>query len=103
MSDDLGPTNGAPSHEGDGVRLLASRNPRHFGIEPGEPWPDDVPMDQDDSHWRFETDPKGARRAELKVAFCWTLTLLASIALMIVYIDGAQNQAAGVCFGVAFF
>jgi ubiquinol-cytochrome c reductase iron-sulfur subunit len=39
----------------------------------------------------------------MKIAVCWTLALLASIALMIVYVDGAQNQAAGVCFAVAFF
>lgn len=85
------------------ARLPIGRNPRHFGIDPGDPWPDDVPMDQDDTHWRFEDDPRGARRAEMKIALCWTITLLASIALIIVYVDGAQNQAAGVCFALAFF
>jgi ubiquinol-cytochrome c reductase iron-sulfur subunit len=83
-------------------RVAFGRNPRHFGIDPGEPWPDDVPKDQDDTHWRFENDPAGARRAELKIAFCWTLTVLASIALAIVYIDGANTQAAGICWGIAF-
>ncbi len=34
-------------------------DPRHFGIDPGEPWPDDVPRGQDDSHWRYENDPRG--------------------------------------------
>jgi ubiquinol-cytochrome c reductase iron-sulfur subunit len=79
-----------------------ARNPRHFGIDPGGPWPDDVPMDQDDTHWRYENDPKGARRAELRIAFCWTLTVLGSIGLAVVYVDGANTQAAGICWGVAF-
>jgi ubiquinol-cytochrome c reductase iron-sulfur subunit len=97
------PGNGASSHHEYVDVVPSGRNPRHFGIEPGEPWPDDVPTDQDDSHWRFEDNPRGARLAELKIAFCWILALLASIALMIVYIDGAQNQAAGACFAIAFF
>ena len=88
---------------GDGnERLPMDMNPRHFGIEPGDPWPDDVPMDQDDSHWRYEDDPKGARRAELRVAACWTVTLLASIALALVYINGGQAQAEGICWALAF-
>ena len=62
-------------------QLAFGVNPRHFGIEPGEPWPDDVPKDQDDTHWRFEDDPKGARRAERRIAACWTLTVLGSIGL----------------------
>ncbi|MGH9072315.1 MAG: hypothetical protein ACRDX8_14415, partial [Acidimicrobiales bacterium] len=61
-------------------------NPRHFGIDPDEPWPDDVPKGQDDSHWRFENDPKRARIAELKIAACWICTLLASIGLAWVYV-----------------
>jgi quinol---cytochrome c reductase iron-sulfur subunit len=84
------------------VRLPFGRNPRHFGIDPDEPWPDDVPMDQDDTHWRFEDDPKGARRAELRIGACWTVTLLASIAVCAVYVDGANNQLAGLCYGLAF-
>jgi ubiquinol-cytochrome c reductase iron-sulfur subunit len=77
-------------------------DPRHFGIDPSDPWPDDVPRDQDDSHWRYENDPKRARRAELRVAFCWTLTLLASIGLAITYVEGGQAQAEGACWAVAF-
>jgi ubiquinol-cytochrome c reductase iron-sulfur subunit len=83
-------------------RIPFGLNPRHFGIDPGEPWPDDVPKNQDDTGWRYQDDPRGARKAERRIAFCWTLTLLASVALAIVYIDGGQTQAAGVCWGVAF-
>jgi len=79
-----------------------TENPRHFGIEPDEPWPDDVPRGQDDSHWRYENDPRGARRAEMRIAFCWTLTLLACIGLTWAYVDGAQNQAEGALWAVAF-
>jgi len=82
--------------------LDPSENPRHFGIEPDEPWPDDVPRGQDDSHWRFENDAKGARRAELRIAFCWTLTLLACVGLTWAYVDGANNQAEGILWAVAF-
>ena len=45
--------------------LALRYDPRHFGIDPDEPWPDDVPRGQDDSHWRYENDPRGARRAEI--------------------------------------
>jgi ubiquinol-cytochrome c reductase iron-sulfur subunit len=84
------------------ARISMAENPRHFGLEPGEPWPDDVPHGQDDSHWRYEDDPRGARRAELRVAFCWTLTLLASIGLAWVYVAGGQPQVEGVLWAVAF-
>ena len=57
---------------------------------------------QDDTHWRYENDPKGARRAELRIAFCWTLTLLASIGLAAVYVAGGQAQVEGACWAVAF-
>lgn len=77
-------------------------NPRHFGIDPDEPWPDDVPKGQDDSHWRFENDPKAARRAELKIAFCWTITLVASVGLAITYVEGGQAQAEGLLWAAAF-
>ncbi len=77
-------------------------NPRHFGIDPGEPWPDDVPKNQDDTHWRFENDPKGARRAERRIAACWTLTVLGSIGLCVVYVQGGNTQYAGLCWGAAF-
>jgi len=79
-----------------------SENPRHFGIDPGDPWPDDVPKGQDDTRWRYQDDPRGARRAEIRVALCWTVTVLASIGLMVVYVEGANTQAAGVCWGLAF-
>lgn len=78
------------------------RNPRHFGIDPGEPWPDDVPKDQDDSQWRYQSDPAGARRAEMRVAACWMLALAASIGLGVVYVVDPSTQLAGVCWGVAF-
>ena len=100
-----------PQHEGHSgaevstaaaERIPFGRNPRHFGIAPDEPWPDDVPMDQDDSHWRFENDPKGARRAELKIAASWTVSLLASIGLAVVYVISGNNQLAGLCWGLAF-
>jgi ubiquinol-cytochrome c reductase iron-sulfur subunit len=86
--------------EGESPTPLAE-NPRHFGIEPGEPWPADVPRGQDDSHWRYEDDPRGARRAERRIAFCWTLTLLASIGLAWVYVAGGQPQVEGVLWAVA--
>jgi ubiquinol-cytochrome c reductase iron-sulfur subunit len=89
-------------HQAGAERLPFARNPRHYGIDPGDPWPDDVPMDQDDTHWRFEHDPKGARFAEIRIAFCWTVTLLASIGLCVVYQTGANNQLAGLCWGLAF-
>ena len=79
-----------------------SSNPRHYGIDPGTPWPDDVPMGQDDTHWRFEDDPKGARRAEIRIGVCWTVAILASIGLMVVYVQGYSTQAAGICWGLAF-
>ena len=84
------------------ARIPFGRNPRHFGIDPGEPWPDDVPMDQDDTHWRYENDPKGAKRAERRILACFTVTLLASLGLCVVYVDGADNQLAGLCWGLAF-
>ncbi|HEX4863411.1 MAG TPA: Rieske 2Fe-2S domain-containing protein [Acidimicrobiales bacterium] len=90
-----------PHVEGGGSQLAMSDNPRHFGIEPGDPWPEDVPRGQDDSHWRFEDDPRRARRAELRIAFCWTLTLLASIGLAWVYVAGGQAQVEGVLWAVA--
>jgi ubiquinol-cytochrome c reductase iron-sulfur subunit len=98
--------NGAEAPEDEELlaqKLAFARNPRHFGIDPDEPWPDDVPMGQDETHWRYENDPRGARRAELRIAACWTVTVLASIALAIIYIDGAQNVASGICWALAFF
>jgi len=77
-------------------------DPTHFGIAPGEAWPDDVPKDQDDGWWRYRDDPRGARRAELRVAFCWVLTLLAALGLMIVYVGGGQPQAEGALLFVGF-
>ncbi|MBV9659720.1 MAG: Rieske 2Fe-2S domain-containing protein [Acidimicrobiales bacterium] len=82
-------------------RLPPGRNPRHFGIDPGEPWPDDVPMDQDDTHWRFENDPKAAKRAENRIAVLFVLTLLSSAGLAWDYISNdGQTQVAAACFGV---
>ena len=86
---------------GDDDRPAMPENPRHFGIDPGDPWPEDVPRGQDDSHWRYEDDPRAARRAELRIAFCWSLTLLASIGLAWVYVAGGQTQVEGVLWAVA--
>lgn len=100
-----------PSHEGhagekadeqEARGIPMGRNPLHFGIAPDEPWPDDVPMDQDDTHWRFEDDPKAAHRAELRIAACWIVTLLASIGVCVVYQTNANTQLAGLCWGLAF-
>jgi len=77
-------------------------DPRHYGIDPHEPWPEDVPKGQDDSHWRFENDPKGARLAELRVAACWSVTVLASIGLAWVYVAGGQTQVEGALWAAAF-
>jgi ubiquinol-cytochrome c reductase iron-sulfur subunit len=89
-------------HDGD-ERIPFARNPRHFGIDPGDPWPDDVPKDQDDTHWRFENDPKGARRAERRVGFFFMITLLASMGLIAVYLaDPDNNELAGLFYGLAF-
>jgi ubiquinol-cytochrome c reductase iron-sulfur subunit len=86
----------------DDNRTPFGRNPRHFGIDPDEPWPDDVPMDQDDTRWRYQGDPKGAKKAERRIAAAWTVTLLASMGLAAVYVDGANTQLAGLCWGLAF-
>jgi ubiquinol-cytochrome c reductase iron-sulfur subunit len=88
--------------EDPGGRTASGVNPRHFGIDPGTPWPEDVPVGQNDTHWRFEHDPKGARRAEIRIGVCWVVAILASIGLMVVYVQGYSTQAAGVCWGLAF-
>lgn len=74
----------------------------HFGIDPHDPWPEDVPRGQDDSRWRFQDNPKLARMAELKIAFCWSLTILAGIGLATVYVVGGQPQAEGAMLFVGF-
>jgi ubiquinol-cytochrome c reductase iron-sulfur subunit len=88
--------------EGPAERMPLALNPRHFGIDPGAPWPDDVPKGQDDTHWRFENDPRGARRAERRIGLCWAVSIASSIALMIVYLQVSENWAAGICWGLAF-
>jgi hypothetical protein len=67
-------------------------DPGHFGIEHGQPWPEDVPRGQNDTHWRYEDDPKGARRAELRVAACWSLMFISGIGLAFCYVLGGQTQ-----------
>ncbi|HET9692555.1 MAG TPA: Rieske 2Fe-2S domain-containing protein [Acidimicrobiales bacterium] len=76
-------------------------DPEHFFIEPGEPWPDDVPRDQDVHWWRFRDDPKGARKAELKIIALWGVVPLCAIALMILYVVGGQPQLEGLFLGTA--
>jgi ubiquinol-cytochrome c reductase iron-sulfur subunit len=88
--------------ESEDVQHALQYDPRHFGIDPDEPWPDDVPRGQDDSHWRFENDPKGARRAELRIAACWTVTLLSSIGLAAAYVADASAPVQGTFWGLAF-
>jgi ubiquinol-cytochrome c reductase iron-sulfur subunit len=77
-------------------------DPSHFGIDPGQPWPEDVPRDQDDTRWRFQDDPKGARRAELKIATLWMITMLCGIGLAVVYCLGGQAQVEGCLLAVGF-
>lgn len=92
-ADELGPEEDESGQRSDRV---------HFGIEAGEPWPEDVPRDQDDSWWRYIDDPRGARRAELRIAFCWSLTLVAAVGLAITYCVGGQPQAEGCLLAVGF-
>lgn len=97
------PTGTPASTEGPLAEIGASENdPEHFFIEPGQPWPDDVPRDQDLGWWRYRDDPKGARKAELKIVACWSLSLLAALGLMIVYVVGGQPQAEGAMLFVGF-
>ena len=67
-------------------------NPRHFGIDPDEPWPDDVPRRPGRHPLAVRERSEGARRAELRIAACWTLTLLASIGLAAVYVEGVRPR-----------
>jgi ubiquinol-cytochrome c reductase iron-sulfur subunit len=90
------------SESGDAIAESLRFNPRHFGIDPGDPWPEDVPKGQDDSRWRYQDDPRGARRAEIRIAFCWTLTLLSSIGLAWVYVAGGQTTVEGILWATAF-
>jgi ubiquinol-cytochrome c reductase iron-sulfur subunit len=76
-------------------RIPFGLNPRHFGIDPNDPWPDDVPIGQDEFHWRFEGDPKGARKAELRIAFFFSWALFGGIGLAILYVVGGQPQWEG--------
>jgi ubiquinol-cytochrome c reductase iron-sulfur subunit len=100
------PTSRPTPEEPIGSSPLAELNPEHFFIEPGEPWPDDVPRDQDVGWWRYRGDPLGAARAERKILASWTFAGLCAIALMVVYCLGGQPQAegallAGAMFGIA--
>lgn len=86
----------------DGERDLARQDSTHFGIDRDLEWPDDVPRGQDDSWWRYQDDPKGARRAELRIAGCWTVTLVAGLALAVTYCLGANAQAIGIELALGF-
>jgi ubiquinol-cytochrome c reductase iron-sulfur subunit len=77
-------------------------DPTHYGIDFGEPWPEDVPRNQNDMHWRFEDDPKGARRAELRIAALWMLTMLSGIGLAVTYSVGGQPQVEGCLLALGF-
>jgi ubiquinol-cytochrome c reductase iron-sulfur subunit len=84
-------------------------DPTHFGIHPGEEWPDDVPRNQDDTRTRYDGDPKGARRAELRIAAFWIVTLFCGLGLAVTYCLGGQPQVEGSllalgfgCLGVGF-
>jgi len=78
-------------------------DPTHFGIEPGEPWPEDVPRDQDDTWWRYRDDPAGARKAEIKIAFMWIITLLCGLGLAVIYVMGGDPQIEGGLLALGFF
>jgi arsenite oxidase small subunit len=68
----------------------------HFFIPPTGPWPDDVPKNQDLEWWRYRDDPRGARRAELRIVFCWMITLLSGLGLAVTYcVAGYQSQVIG--------
>ncbi len=77
-------------------------DPTHYGIDPGEPWPEDVPRGQDDMRWRYQDDPKGARRAELRIALLWMLTLLSGVGLAATYVAGGQPQVEGCLLALGF-
>jgi quinol---cytochrome c reductase iron-sulfur subunit len=75
----------------------------HFYIPPTGPWPEDVPKNQDLDWWRYRDDPKGARRAELRIAFCWIITLLAGLGLAVTYVvAGEQSQVLGIFLAFGF-
>jgi ubiquinol-cytochrome c reductase iron-sulfur subunit len=95
------PDGDAQAGDGDG-RLGLRFDPRHFGIDPDEPWPEDVPRGQDDTVWRYQDNPTKARRAELLIASCWMVTLLSSIGLAWVYVAGGQTQVEGILWAGAF-
>jgi ubiquinol-cytochrome c reductase iron-sulfur subunit len=68
----------------------------HFFIPPTGPWPDDVPKNQDLEWWRYRDDPKGARKAEMRIVFCWMITLLSGLGLAVTYcVAGEQSQIIG--------
>lgn len=77
-------------------------DPSHFGILPGQPWPDDVPHGQDDTWWRYKDDPRGARRAELRIAAFWMLAVVAGVGLATVYVLGGQPQLEGTFLAIGF-
>jgi ubiquinol-cytochrome c reductase iron-sulfur subunit len=75
----------------------------HFFIPPTGPWPDDVPKDQDLTWWRYRDDPKGARRAELRIVACWMITLLSGLGLAVTYIVASfQSQVIGAFLACGF-
>lgn len=60
------------------------------------PYPsDDTPPGQDDTWYRLQDDPAGARRAEFRILACFAITALAGLGLCIVYVLGGQAQAEG--------
>lgn len=77
-------------------------NPEHFFIEPGEPWPADVPRDQDITWWRYRDDPAKARRSELRIMACWTVAMLCAAGLIATYLAGGQPQVEGALLFVGF-
>lgn len=94
----------------DAELLAATRVPRVFtgthGPEEGAglptPWPDDVPPEQDDTWYPLRDDPWTARRMEYVISGFWAITALASIAIAVLYVIGAQTQLEGLCLFVAF-
>jgi ubiquinol-cytochrome c reductase iron-sulfur subunit len=60
------------------------------------PYPDeDTPLGQDDTWYRLRDDPVRAKRAERRIAACFTVTALTGLGLCAVYVLGGQPQAEG--------
>lgn len=66
-----------------------------FSVDTPELWPNDVPPEQDEEWYPRIGDPKGARRAEIRIVLCWMVTLFASMGFAACYVTGANTQIEG--------